>query len=370
METIADVDCLVVGSGVIGLAITRALSLAGLETLLVEQDARPGTQISSRNSGVIHSGVYYPPNSLKARFCRTGRDALYAYAAAKNLPHRRCGKLIVATSDAETETLGALHRRALENGVEDLVWLSRGELLALEPDIAGVAALLSPSTGIIDAVALIDALATDAADAGATLAFNSRFVTACRHEGHIISRIDSNGETGVKSRWLVNAGGLAAPDIAGAIDGVRTASLPRAHYARGSYFIYSKPTRFRHLVYPIPEPGGLGIHLTLDMDGQARFGPDVEWIDHIDYRVDERRKPDFLRAIQRYWPSISAERLQPGYSGIRPKIVPEGTRDADFLIQTEADHGLAGLINLMGIESPGLTASLAIADHVRSHIGG
>lgn len=367
-DLVADVDCLVVGGGVIGVAIARALAMADRETLLVEQEARFGTGTSARNSGVIHSGIYYPKDSLKARLCVRGRDLLYTYAKAREVPHDRCGKLIVATTDDELETLKSLEARGEANGVADLEWLDQKRSAELEPDISARAALLSPSTGIIDVSALIEALAADAADAGAVLAPGSRMLSARRGNGHFRVRILSGEETLVRCRFLINAGGLFAPVVARAIEGIRTDQLPTAYFARGVYFAYSGPARFRHLVYPVPEPGGLGIHLTLDVAGGARFGPDVEWVDGIDYRVDASRKQAFVASIRRYWPSIDPDRLQPDYAGIRPKIAPAGIA-TDFLIQTADEHGVEGLVNLLGIESPGLTSSLAIAEHVLELVG-
>ncbi|MQT14791.1 NAD(P)/FAD-dependent oxidoreductase [Segnochrobactrum spirostomi] len=363
-EVAGDFECVVIGGGVVGLAVARALALAGIETLLVEKEARFGTATSSRNSGVVHSGIYYPKDSLKARLCVEGRDRLYAYAAAKGVPVRRCGKIIVATTEAEIATLDHLIRRAVANGVTDLAFLSGAEAAALEPDVAAVAALLSPSTGIVDTQALIDALEADATAAGATLALHSRALRIAPEGGRIVTEIESDGMARIASRWVINAAGLAAPEIAGAVADARPESRPTAYYARGNYFAYSGATRFSHLVYPVPEPGGLGIHLTLDLAGGVRFGPDVEWIEAIDYGVNPARKEAFVRSIRRYWPAIDPDRLQPAYSGIRPKIAPPGTEAPDFLIQRETDHGVPGLIHLLGIESPGLTASLAIAAHV------
>jgi L-2-hydroxyglutarate oxidase LhgO len=366
-DVVADVDCLVVGGGVVGLAIARALALAGRETLLVEQEARFGAGTSSRNSGVIHSGIYYPSDSLKARLCVRGRDLLYAYAKTRGVPHRRCGKLIVATSDGEIETLEGLKARAEANGVGDLEWLDQTRSTALEPDIAVRAALFSPSTGIMDVQAFVDALAADAVEAGAILAPGSRMNSARRANGCFLVRIQSGEESVVRCRFLVNAAGLYAPMVARTIDGIRMSRLPSAHFARGNYFAYSGPNRFRHLVYPVPEPGGLGIHLTLDMTGGVRFGPDVEWIEGIDYRLDESRKQAFVASIRRYWPAIDTDRLRPDYAGIRPKIAPADVT-TDFLVQTADEHGVEGLVNLLGIESPGLTSSLAIAEHVSALI--
>lgn len=363
-------ECVVIGGGVVGLAVARALALAGIETLLVEKEGRFGTATSSRNSGVIHSGIYYPKDSLKARLCVEGRDRLYAYAAEKGVPVRRCGKIIVATTEAEIATLENLSRRAIANGVTDLAFLSAPEASALEPDVAAAVALLSPSTGIIDTQALIDALEADAAAAGATLAPHSRALRIAPAGGRIVTEIESDGMAHIASRWVINAGGLDAPELAATIADARPESRPKAYYARGNYFAYSGATRFRHLVYPVPEPGGLGIHLTLDLAGGVRFGPDVEWIEAIDYAVNPARKEAFVRSIRRYWPEIDPERLQPAYSGIRPKIAPPGAEAADFVVETEADHGVPGLIHLLGIESPGLTASLALADHVCALVTG
>ncbi len=334
-EMAGDFECVVIGGGVVGLAVARALALAGIEPLLVEKEARFGTATSSRNSGVVHSGIYYPKDSLKARLCVEGRDRLYAYAAEKGVPVRRCGKIIVATAEAEIATLDHLSRRAIANGVTDLAFLSGAEASALEPDVAAVAALLSPSTGIVDTQALIDALEADATAAGATLALHSRALRIAPEAGRLVTEIESDGMAPIASRWVINAGGLAAPEIAGAVADARAESRPKAYYARGNYFAYSGATRFRHLVYPVPEPGGLGIHLTLDLAGGVRFGPDVEWIEAIDYGVNPARKEAFVRSIRRYWPAIDPDRLQPAYSGIRPKIAPPGAEAPDFVVQRE-----------------------------------
>jgi L-2-hydroxyglutarate oxidase LhgO len=368
-DVAADIDCLVVGGGVVGIAVARALTLAGLQTILVEREPRVGTATTARNSGVIHSGIYYPQGSLKARLCRRGRDLLYAYAEARGIPHRRCGKLIVAASEGEIGALETIAARGAANGVDDLEWLDRDRIATLEPDVAARAALFSPSTGIVDVPALVDALASDAVEAGAIVACSSSLLSARRRDGHLVARVQSGTETLVRCRFLINAAGLSAPDVARVIEGIRHDSIPVPRYARGVYFSYVGRTAFRHLVYPVPEPGGLGIHLTLDMAGGVRFGPDVEWVDGVDYTVDPSRKPSFLASIRRYWPSIDPDRLQPDYAGIRPKIAGPG-EDADFMIQTVAEHGVEGLVNLMGIESPGLTSSLAIAEVVRDRVVG
>lgn len=368
-DVAADIDCLVVGGGVVGIAVARALALAGLQTIVVEREPRVGTATTARNSGVIHSGIYYPQGSLKARLCRRGRDLLYAYAEARGIPHRRCGKLIVAASEGEIGALETIAARGAANGVDDLEWLDRDRIATLEPDVAARAALFSPSTGIVDVPALVDALASDAVEAGAIVACSSSLLSARRRDGHLVARVQSGTETLVRCRFLINAAGLSAPDVACAIEGIGHDSIPVPRFARGVYFSYAGRTAFRHLVYPVPEPGGLGIHLTLDMAGGVRFGPDVEWVDGVDYTVDPSRKPAFLASIRRYWPSIDPDRLQPDYAGIRPKIAGPG-EDADFMIQTVAEHGVEGLVNLMGIESPGLTSSLAIAEVVRDRVVG
>lgn len=375
-------DCVVVGAGVVGLAVARALALAGREVVVLEAAEGIGTGTSSRNSEVIHAGIYYPKGSLKARLCVQGKQALYAYCAERGVPHRRCSKLIVATEDAQLATLADIRAKAAANGVGDLKHLSRLEAQALEPEIECVGALLSPSTGIIDSHAFMLALQGDAERAGAVFAFHSRVARARVVDGGFEIEVQTLTEpaepapaagaagsadgstTTWHARTLINAAGLHAPDVAARIEGLDARHVPRAHYARGHYFTLSGRPRFQRLIYPVPQPGGLGVHLTLDLQGQARFGPDVQWVDSIDYTVDPRRADAFYAEVRRYWPALPDGALQPGYAGIRPKLAGPEAPNLDFRIDGPAQHGVPGLVNLLGIESPGLTASLAIGDVV------
>ena len=358
------VDCVVVGAGVIGLAVARRLAQAGREVVVLEAAEGIGTVTSSRNSEVIHAGIYYKAASLMARMCVTGKKMLYQYCAEHGVPHRNCGKLIVATTPKEAEKLQSIRAHAEANGVLDMQMLSGEAARALEPALNCDAALLSPSTGIIDSHAFMLALRGDAEAAGAALAFHTPLLHARAVAGKI--ELDAGGDAPMtlECRLLVNSAGLNAPAVARGIDGMPLELIPRAYLAKGNYFSCSKKAPFSHLIYPVPEPGGLGVHLTLDMAGQARFGPDVEWVDTIDYAVDPARAERFYPAIRKYWPALPDGALMPSYSGMRPKIVPPAVASQDFVIQGPKDHGVAGLINLFGIESPGLTSSLAIADYV------
>ncbi|WP_024507409.1 NAD(P)/FAD-dependent oxidoreductase [Bradyrhizobium sp. ARR65] len=358
------VECVVVGAGVIGLAIARRLALSGREVIVLEAAEGIGTVTSSRNSEVIHAGIYYKAGSLMARFCVSGKRALYRYCADHGVPHRNCGKLIVATSGKETDRLQSIRAHAEANGVDDLQLLSGAAARALEPALACEAALLSPSTGIIDSHAYMLALRGDAEDAGAAFAFHTPLLRA-RVKGDRIE-IDAGGDAPMtlECSLLINSAGLSAPEIARRIEGMPQELVPTPYLAKGNYFSCSARAPFSRLIYPVPEPGGLGVHLTLDMAGQARFGPDVEWVDHIDYAVNPARAERFYPAIRKYWPTLPDGALMPSYSGMRPKIVPPSVAVQDFVIQGPRDHGVGGLINLFGIESPGLTSSLAIADHV------
>ena len=363
------VECVVIGAGVIGLAVARRLAQAGREVIVLEAAEGIGTVTSSRNSEVIHAGIYYRAGSLMAQMCVRGKRALYEYCGHHGIAHRNCGKLIVATTPKETEKLQSIRAHAEANGVLDLQTLSGEAARALEPALNCDAALLSPSTGIIDSHAYMLALRGDAEDAGAAYAFHTPLLRAKARAGRI--EIDAGGEApmSLACDLLVNAAGLGATAIARSIDGMPVDLIPSAYLAKGNYFSCSARAPFSHLIYPVPEPGGLGVHLTLDMAGQARFGPDVEWVDHIDYAVDPARSERFYPAIRRYWPTLPDGALMPSYSGMRPKIVPPAVASQDFLIQGPGDHGVAGLINLFGIESPGLTSSLAIADHVGNLAG-
>ena len=358
------VECVVVGAGVVGLAVARALARGGREVMILEQARQIGTETSSRNSEVIHAGLHYPNGSLKARFCVRGRDLLYEYCAEHGVPHRRLGKLTVACAEAEVPALEAIWRKAAGNGVRDLEWVEEAEARALEPELRCLRAFLSPSTGIVDSHALMHAYLGDAEAAGAALALRAPMLGGS--VGADSFRLDVGGDEPMRleCRLLVNAAGLHAPALADNIAGIPPSSIPKAYFCRGVYFTLSGRSPFRRLVYPVPEHAGLGVHLTLDLAGQAKFGPDVEWIDGIDYTVDPRRGDRFYAAIRTYWPGLKDGALQPGYAGIRPKIGGPGEPAADFCVQGPADHGVAGLVNLYGIESPGLTSSLAIADYV------
>jgi L-2-hydroxyglutarate oxidase LhgO len=358
------IECVVIGAGVIGIAIARRLALAGREVIVLEAAEGIGTVTSSRNSEVIHAGIYYKAGSLMARMCVSGKRALYEYCREHGIPHRNCGKLIVATTPKEAARLQSIRAHAEANGVSDLQTLTGDAARALEPALNCDAALLSPSTGIIDSHAFMLALRGDAEDAGAAFAFHTPLLGASAHDGHIEFEVGGATPLTLECRLLVNAAGLSASAVARSIDRMPIDLIPPAYLAKGNYFSCTARAPFSHLIYPVPEPGGLGVHLTLDMAGQARFGPDVEWVDSIDYAVDPARAERFYPAIRRYWPTLPDGALMPSYSGMRPKIVPPAVAVQDFLIQGPRDHGIGGLINLFGIESPGLTSSLAIADYV------
>jgi L-2-hydroxyglutarate oxidase LhgO len=358
------IDCIVIGAGVVGLAIARALALAGRDTLVLETESAFGTATSSRNSEVIHAGIYYPQGSLKARSCVRGRELIYDYCARYGVEHRRCGKLIVATGEDQHAALERIARAAQANGVDDLRWLTRDEAQQLEPALRCTAALLSPSTGIVDSHVYMLSLLGQAEIAGATVAFNSPVRRLIPEQDGIAIVAGDDPEPVLLARCVVNAAGLDAPRIAGLVDGLPARHVPKAFYAKGSYFTLSGRAPFSRLIYPVPEPGGLGVHLTLDLGGQARFGPDVEWVDAPDYRVDPRRADAFYARIRAYWPGLTDGALSPGYAGVRPKICGPGEPAADFRVDGPEKHGVPGLINLFGIESPGLTASLALAEDV------
>jgi len=355
------VESVVIGAGVVGLAVARALATAGREVVVLEGEDAIGTHTSSRNSEVIHAGIYYPQGSLKATSCVQGNRLLYEYCVAHGVPHRRSGKLIVATDEKQLPELQEIQKKAHANGVTDVVWMTREQALALEPELHCVAALYSPSTGIIDSHALMLAYLGDAEAHGAMLAFRSALDSATAVADGFVLQV---GSEKIKTNILVNSAGLRAPTVAKSIGGYPQQFAPGEFYAKGNYYSLARRAPFSRLIYPVPEPGGLGVHLTLDLAGQARFGPDVEWVERIGYDVDPRRAERFYAAIRRYWPALPDGALRPGYSGIRPKTAGPSEPASDFRIQGPREHGVRGLVHLFGIESPGLTASLALADAV------
>ena len=362
------VEIVVAGAGAVGLAVARALARMGREVLVLEAASGIGTETSSRNSEVVHAGIYYPQGSLKAALCVEGRERLYGFCAEHGVPVRRLGKLIVATSAAETALLDGVARRAAGNGVDDLQWLDAGAAQALEPALACTAALLSPSTGIVDSHALMLAYQGGAEAAGALFAFRAPIERGEATGAGMALEIGGDEPFRLTCDWLVNSAGLNAVALANRLAGVPSRAVPKAYLCKGSYYGLTGRAPFSRLIYPTPEHAGLGVHLTLDLGGQARFGPDTEWVERIDYNVDIARAAGFYAAIRRYWPGLPDGALQPGYAGMRPKISGPDEPAADFRIDGPAAHGVAGLVNLFGIESPGLTASLAIADRVAAII--
>lgn len=364
-----EVETIVIGAGVVGLAIGRALSLAGQDVLVLEAEPDFGTGISSRNSEVIHAGIYYPEGSLKARACVEGKALLYDYVKARHVPYRNCGKFIVASHADQVGKLEEIKGKAERAGVFDLEWVTTDRLKAEEPHVHAVAALWSPSTGVIDSHGLMQALLADIETHGGQL--------VCQTPVERVA-VDGDGFTvttggpdpfSIRCKTLVNAAAFGAHQIALNTEGLDPAHVPPLYYARGCYFTISGKPAFTHLIYPVPEPGGLGVHVTLDMGGQVKFGPDVEWIPELNYDLNPARADSFYAAIRRYFPSLPDHALQPGYTGVRPKLKNKGEGDADFVISGPAQHGVPGLVNLFGIESPGLTASLALARQVASALG-
>ena len=366
------VECVVVGAGVVGLAVARALALAGREVVIVEAARAIGTGASSRNSEVIHAGLYYAPGSLRALLCVRGRQLLYDYCAQRHVAHRRCGKLVVATDSAQEATLQAMAHTAAANGVlgdDALVWLSGAQARAMEPALRCTAALWSPASGIVDSHGLMTALLGDAQNAGVLLALASPFQQAQRNADAWV--LQTGGAEGfeMQARWLINCAGLHAQSVAMAMQGFPAAAVPALHLAKGNYFSLSGKVPFSRLIYPTPVDGGLGVHLTLDLAGQAKFGPDVQWLAgvalaDVDYAVDSTRAAAFETDVRRYWPGLPQGALVPAYSGLRPKLSGRGQPVVDFHIAGPTEHGCAGVVQLFGIESPGLTASLAIGEHV------
>ncbi|HZL59079.1 MAG TPA: NAD(P)/FAD-dependent oxidoreductase [Stellaceae bacterium] len=357
------VECVVVGAGIIGLAIARALALAGREVLVLEKERAIGTHTSSRNSEVIHAGLYYPVGSFKARFCVEGRKRLYEYCAERGVMTKRVGKLVVAAAD-EIPLLANVIARARANGVDDLELLDEHAARELEPAIVCAGAFLSPSTGIIDSHGLMLSYQGEAEDSGTRLALRAEMLGGKAENSGFVLEIGGQSPTKLACEMLVNAAGLWAPQTARRLKGVPPETIPHDYYCRGVYFTLAGKAPFRRLVYPAPEHAGLGVHYTVDLAGQGRFGPDTEWIDGVDYTVETRRGDSFYAAIRKYWPGLPDGALAPGYAGIRPKISARDEPNADFLIQGAASHGIRGLVNLYGIESPGLTSSLPIADEV------
>ncbi len=359
------VDCVVIGAGVVGIAVARAMALAGREVIVLDAAEGIGTETSSRNSEVIHAGIYYPKDSLMARLCVAGRRMLYAFCDAHGVPHRRCGKLIVATDEAESERLLGIKARAEANGVEGMRLLTAAEARALEPNLSCTAALLSPETGIIDSHGYMLALQGEAEAAGSVFVFHSPVESGVATEDGVTLSVGGAEPMRLSANLVINSAGLHAPELARHIVGMPSQLVPRTYFAKGNYFSLAGRSPFTRLIYPVPVPGGLGVHLTVDLGGAARFGPDVEWIEAIDYDVDPRRADSFYEAVRRYWPDLRDGTLQPGYAGIRPKTAPKGAPAQDFTVQGSRAHGVPGLLNLFGIESPGLTAAIALADYAR-----
>ena len=356
-------DCVVIGAGVVGLAVARALALRGREVMVLEAEDAIGTSTSARNSEVIHAGIYYAKGSLKAQLCVRGKELLYAYCAERGISHRRCGKLIVAASEAQAKQLEVIKAKALANGVDDMRLLTAEEAQQLEPALQCVAALHSPSTGIVDSHGLMLAMQGDLENAGGMVVFHAKVQSAkVVADGVELSMADGMQ---LHAQLVVNAAGLQAPGLDAAFDGFPQERVPKAFYAKGNYFTLTGKAPFSHLIYPVPEEAGLGVHLTLDMGGQAKFGPDVQWVDNeFDLQVDPERALKFYDEIRKYWPELKDESLAPGYAGIRPKISGPGQAAADFVIDLPSNHGVTGVVQLFGIESPGLTSSLAIAEYV------
>jgi len=358
-------DVVVVGAGVVGLAIAARLSQQFPRVLIIDKNASFGEETSSRNSEVIHAGIYYPQNSLKARFCVQGKERLYQYCQQRHIPHQRIGKLLCAHNDTEEGFLEQTQVIAKNNGVDDLVWQSSKQLKQLEPELSATAALLSPSTGIIDVHIYMQSLLAQLEEHGGLFVGNTELLGASSEDKGFTVKLSSVGETmNVQTRFLINSAGLHSTKVAASIAGLAESFIPQLHYCRGHYFSYSGKSPFNHLIYPIPEANGLGIHASLDVGGQLKFGPDTQYVDNLDYSVGDNLKSKFHREVKKYFPNITLDKLQPAYAGIRPKLQGEKDGFCDFSIQTQTNHGLDGLINLFGIDSPGLTSSIAIAEHI------
>lgn len=361
-----DIDAVVVGAGVVGLAVARHLAERGCEVFVLERAPRIGSETSSRNSEVIHAGIYYPPASLKAELCVAGKLKLYDYLRRHHIDHRQCGKLVVATEQTQIDQLRVIEDRARAAGVHDLTWLGRSEIGELEPNVRAVAGLLSPSTGILDTHGFMTQLRADLEALGGMVILKAELLSGQRSRGPGFElSVASEGPCRLRSRYVVNAAGLHAREVLSRLLGGRVPDrAPQQYYAIGHYYGYHSAPPFQRLVYPTPDRDGLGVHATLDISGQVRFGPDVRWLERIDYAFDDSQREAFVEAIRRYFPHVRTESLQPGYTGIRPKLKGPGEGPSDFCILTKAEHGLLGLVSLHGIESPGLTAALALAERV------
>ncbi|WP_420428640.1 NAD(P)/FAD-dependent oxidoreductase [Kordiimonas sp.] len=358
------VECIVIGAGVVGIAVARQLAEQGREVLLLDGESSFGTQTSSRNSEVIHAGIYYPENSLKAYHCVRGRDALYQYCKDRGVPFRQCGKLIVATSEVQRPVLEQLIAHAKAVGVHDLALLSAADVHDLEPAANAIAGILSPSTGIIDSHSFMLTMIGEFESLGGTVAYQTPVLSGHAADGLITLNTGGPDAFSIAAKTVVICCGLGATHLAATIRGLPAHLVPTLYYAKGNYFTYQGKVPFSHLIYPVPEPGGLGIHLTLDLANQARFGPDVEWMEEPDFEVNASRQTAFHEAICHYWPDAEKDRLTPSFAGIRPKITAPGDPAGDFVISGPADHGVQGLYNLFGIESPGLTSSLSLANTI------
>lgn len=364
-------DCVVVGAGVVGLAVARSLAFVRREVVVLEAESRIGMHASSRNSEVLHAGIYYPEGSLKARLCVTGREMLYRYCEEHRIACKRLGKIIVATSETDLQKLRAIDENARKNGVTDLRWLDSAEVAELEPNVVCRAALLSPSTGIVDSHELMLALQADLEAKHGVVVCNSRVTKVAIEDGGFRLTIAGVESEAITCKTLINSAGLWAQDLAASIHGQRhdkkllRNEIPQLYFAKAHYYAYQGKSPFEHLIYPLPSGDGLGIHATNDLAGAARFGPDATWINAIDYAFDESTRERFLAAIREYFPDLDSGKLVPAYTGIRPKLCGPGAAPADFVIQGEEVHGVPGLVHLFGIDSPGLTASLAIGEHVQ-----
>ncbi|NRQ01193.1 NAD(P)/FAD-dependent oxidoreductase [Marinobacterium sp. xm-d-530] len=355
-------DVIVIGAGVVGLAVARKFALEGRETIVLEAESSFGQGVSSRNSEVIHAGLYYPPGSLKARVCRLGRDLLYDYCQSRDIAHKKIGKWLVANGETQEAKLEHIRQTAIANGCLDLSWIDAAEVAEREPELRATRVLNSPSTGIVDSHGLMLALLADLENAGGTVVYASPVLKGELSGGKLVLGVGGVSDCKISAPTIVNAAGLESTALATLLGSGKVPDIPKKGFAKGNYFSLSGKSPFARLIYPVPEPGGLGVHLTLDLQGRARFGPDVQWVDKPSYEVDESRKEQFARAIREYWPNCDAKRLSPDYAGIRPKI---GRADEpDFCVQDAREHGLPGLVNLFGIESPGLTSSLALAEHI------